>query len=90
MALLAADCMASVITMANTDSTAATMDSTLPRFLPRKVPTMTIIASMTPMKPRIAAILLTMGIKLSTKPNAPNTTAAMPQMVVCRCCGCGG
>lgn len=39
MALLAADCMASVITMANTDSTAATMDSTLPRFLPRKVPT---------------------------------------------------
>ena len=40
MALLAADCMASVITMANTDSTAATMDSTLPRFLPRKVPTM--------------------------------------------------
>ena len=81
MALLAADCMARVMTMANTDSTAATIANALPRFLPRNVPTNATIARITPMKPKIAAMLLIIGMKLSTKPSAPNTTPTMPNTV---------
>ena len=86
-ALLAADCMAKVMTMANTDSTAATMDRALPRFLPRNVPTMATIANTAPTSPKIAAMLLMIGMKLSTKPSAPNTTPTMPHTVVP--CGAG-
>ena len=76
-----------VITMANTDSTAATMDRALPRFLPRNVPTMATIANTAPTSPKIAAMLLMIGMKLSTKPSAPNTTPTMPHTVVP--CGAG-
>ena len=67
MALLAADCMARVMTMANTDSTAATIANALPRFLPRNVPTNATIARITPMKPKIAAMLLIIGMKHEAK-----------------------
>ena len=79
--------MARVMTMASTDSTAATMDKALPRFLPRNVPTMATIANTAPTSPKIAAMLLMIGMKLSTKPSAPNTTPTMPHTVVP--CGAG-
>ncbi len=90
MALLAADCMASVITMANTDSTAATMDSTLPRFLPRKVPASGDNRQYDADEAKDCGDIVDGGNKLQHQTQRANTTAAMPQMVVCRCCSCGG